>query len=167
MELTFGGIVVDFIVRPTRTGSQFGIMKIEDYSGQYELRLFGQNYINFRQYGEVGMPIIVRGAYQKNKYNERVDLNIFSIDLLENVKGKMIHSITIDFYENEVKSSTSELLGSFLTESTENRSDIFFNIKDEVYNRSIKLKSRFKMPVTKNLVNFLTDQEIMFNINKD
>lgn len=167
MELTFGGIVVDFIVRPTRTGSQFGIMKIEDYSGQYELRLFGQNYINFRQYGEVGMPIIVRGAYQKNKYNDRVDLNIFSIDLLENVKGKMIHSITIDFYENEVKSSTSELLGSFLTESTENRSDIFFNIKDEVYNRSIKLKSRFKMPVTKNLVNFLTDQEIMFNINKD
>lgn len=167
MELTFGGIVVDFIVRPTRTGSQFGIMKIEDYSGQYELRLFGQNYINFRQYGEVGMPIIVRGAYQKNKYNERVDLNIFSIDLLENVKGKMIHSITIDFYENEVKSSTSELLSSFLTESTENRSDIFFNIKDEVYNRSIKLKSRFKMPVTKNLVNFLTDQEIMFNINKD
>lgn len=167
VELTFGGIVTDFIVRPTKNGSKFGILKIEDYSGSTEVRLFGQNYITYAHYGEVGMPIMVKGIYQKSKYNDRIDLNITGIELLESLKGKMIHSITLTMYDTEVDIATSNLIKAFLTESTENRGDLFFCLIDEKLNRNVKLKSRFKMPISRDLVNFLTEQEIKFRINQD
>ncbi|MEG1916727.1 MAG: DNA polymerase III subunit alpha [Muribaculaceae bacterium] len=167
MELTFGGIVTTYTVRPTKTGSKFGIIKIEDYSGSTDIRLFGQNYVNYANYGEIGLPILVHGTYQKNKYNDRIDLNINKIELLDNVKGKLIHSITINLYDTEVSATIHTLLKDFMTDSTENRGELFFCLKDEEMKRSVKLKSRFKMPISRNLVNFLTEQEISFEINKD
>ena len=48
-ELSFGGMVVSFEAKPTKSGGQFGIMKIEDYNGSTELRFFGQDFIIARR----------------------------------------------------------------------------------------------------------------------
>ncbi len=166
-ELTFGGIVTDFTVRPTKTGSKFAIMKIEDYSGSSEIRLFGQNYVNYAHYGDVGMPIMVYAKYQKRKYNDSVDLNITNIELLDSMTGKLIHSITLSMNDTEVTATTIDILRGFVVDGTENRGDLYFNIRDTVLNKSIKLKSRYKIPITKKLVDFLIDQDMSFNINQD
>ncbi|MDD2960799.1 MAG: DNA polymerase III subunit alpha [Muribaculaceae bacterium] len=164
-ELTFGGIVTDFVVRPTKTGSKFAVMKIEDYSGTSELRLFGQNYIDYAKFGEKGTPIFVKAKYQKNKYKDRVDLQIMSIDLLDAVKGKLIDSILIDLLQSNINLADIDLLKSFLTSGTTNRGTLMFNLKDETLNKSVKLKSRFQIPITRELINFLNEQEITFHIN--
>lgn len=164
-ELTFGGIVTEFTVRPTKTGSRFGIMKLEDYSGTNEIRLFGQNYINFAQYGNVGTPIFVKAKYQERKYSNSIDLNIQSIDLLDNIKGKMVDNIMIELFDSEVEPMTINILKGFMTESTENRGDLIFNIHDKSLNKNVKLKSSYKMPINRNLINFLTEQDINFKVN--
>ena len=58
-EYTIGGLVVEAKSLTSRTGSQFGIIKIEDYTGSAEIRLFGQDYINYNKYGIKGNAIIV------------------------------------------------------------------------------------------------------------
>lgn len=166
-ELTFGGLVVDFVERPTKTGSQFGILKIEDYSGSYEIRLFKDKLISYRNYGVVGTPIIAKGMYQKRKYNDTVDFNLTSVDLLEKVKGTIIHSITIDLSSKTLSATQADLIKSYMTTSTENRSDLYFNVMDESSNKSVLLHSRYKMPITRNLLDFLKSQDIKFSINKD
>lgn len=66
-EYTIGGLVVEAKSLTSRTGSQFGIIKIEDYTGSAEIRLFGQDYINYNKYGIKGNAIIVTYTYKKRK----------------------------------------------------------------------------------------------------
>ena len=164
-ELTFGGLVVGYETKITKNGKQFGIMKVEDYSGSYELRLFGNNYLEFDKYGKIGTPIIIKGMYQKRKFNDNVDLNIISMDLLENNKGKMIHSICIDMNIEDVSNRASDMLKGYLTKSSENRANLYFRINDLNNKRNVTLLSKFKMPVTKQLVEYLREQELAFSVN--
>ena len=166
-ELIFGGLVVDYVERPTKTGSQFGIMKIEDFSGSYEIRLFKDKLVSYRNYGIVGTPIIVKGMYQKRKYNDTVDFNLTGMDLLEKVKGSIINSITIDLSSKTLSAAQADLIKSFLTSSTENRGDLYFNVTDETSNKSVLLRSRYKMPITRDLLELLSSQDIKFAINKN
>lgn len=166
-EFTFGGLVVDYNERPTKTGSNFGIMKIEDFTGSYEIRLFKDKLLTYRNYGVAGTPIIVKGVYQKRKFNDTIDFNILGMDLLEKVKGTMINSITINMHSEQLNESSVHPISSFMTSSTQNRSDLFFNIHDESSNKSVLLHSRNKIPVTKEFIEYLKDQEFEFEINKN
>ena len=167
-EYTFGGLVTEFVERTSsRTGSLFGVMKIEDYSGSYEIRLFGDKLIAYRNYGVPGTAIIARGAFQKRKYNEQIDFNLISVDLLENMKGKMIHSITLNLPAKQLSEVVARPLKAFATSSTLNRSDLFFNLTDDVSAKSILLQSRHKYPISQELIDYLKEQEINFDINKN
>ena len=56
-ELTMGGLVVDFQTRMGKKGNQYGILKIEDYSGSFEFMLFGDNFVNYQKYGVPGFIV--------------------------------------------------------------------------------------------------------------
>ena len=43
------------------------MMKIEDYSGVGTLTLFGQDFLKYAMFGNVGTPIYVCARYQQNK----------------------------------------------------------------------------------------------------
>ena len=164
-ELTFGGLVVGYETKISRKGSQFGIMKIEDYSGSYEIRLFGKNFIEYDKYGKPGTPILVRGMYQKRKFNDSVDLNILSMDLLEDYKGKMIHSICIEINVDDLNDRISELLKDYLGKSTENRANLYYKLVDVDKKHSVTLLSKYKMPVTKQLIECLKENGLEFEVN--
>ena len=164
-ELTFGGLVVGYETKISRKGSQFGIMKIEDYSGSYEIRLFGKNFIEYDKYGKPGTPILVRGMYQKRKFNDSVDLNILSMDLLEDYKGKMIHSICIEINVDDLNDRISELLKDYLGKSTENRANLYYKLVDVDRKHSVTLLSKYKMPVTKQLIECLKENGFEFEVN--
>lgn len=166
-EFTFGGLVVDFIERPTKTGSQFGVMKIEDFSGSYEIRLFKDKLMTYRKYGIVGTPIIAKGMYQKRKYNDTIDFNLTGMDLLDNVKGTLLNSITINIPASRLSEAEVHPLKSFFTSSTENRGDLFFNIEDDSSDKSVLLHSRNKVPIKREFIDFLKEQELEFEINKN
>ena len=164
-ELTFGGLVMAFDTKTSKSGAQFGIMKMEDFSGSYELMLFGKNYINFKQFGEVGTPILVRGTYTRSKYKDRIDFNIASIDLLADNKGRMVRDITITLPVETVTPSSIELLQSFVSKSAENPAKLYFNLVDTATGFHAKLISKLKLPVTRKLVDFLNEQELRFEVN--
>lgn len=164
-EFTFGGLVVAYETKISKKGTQFGIMKIEDFSGSYEIRLFGKNFIEFDKFGKIGTTILVKAAYQKRKFNDNIDLNIISMDLLDDFKGKMIHSICIGMNVDEVNDRVSDLLKDHLGKSTDNRANLYFKLTDVDKKHNVTLMSKYKMPVTKRLIDYLTENGLSFEIN--
>ncbi|MBR1726823.1 MAG: DNA polymerase III subunit alpha, partial [Muribaculaceae bacterium] len=100
-ELTLAGLVVGFTARMGKKGGQFGILKVEDYSGSFEFMLFGQSFIDFNKYGIIGTPIMLRGAYQQRFNGGDVRFNVQSISLLEDMKGQVVHNILIIINDDE------------------------------------------------------------------
>ncbi len=162
-ELSFGGIVTDFVERPSKRGGNYGRLKLEDYTDSYEIFLFDKNYINFRNYGKEGTPIVVRGAFSKGRYNDRVNFNIRTIELLSSIKGNMVHKICVHVDPNQIKQVY--LLKDQLTASTENRCELTFKVTDPASQHLVELRSRYKMPVTKKLVDLLDDMGMKYEIN--
>ncbi|MCH5216232.1 MAG: DNA polymerase III subunit alpha [Muribaculaceae bacterium] len=166
-ELTFGGLVIEFKEGvSSKNNNKYGRMKIEDTTGSYEIMLFGNDYINFRNYGVVGTPIFVRAKFSANKWNQsKVDLRIQQMDLLENVKGKLIHNILIDLPLNAINEFLPDIFANSLKNGTENRGDLFFRITDIKNKHNVKLKSEYQIPINRQLTEILNDMEIKFAIN--
>lgn len=160
MPLKFGGVIVDYIVRTGRTGSQFGKITLEDKTGTHEIMLFGKDFVEYNKYGIKGEFILVNASYQKDKYGKAGDaprLRISSIEMLHSVKGKMIHNIEIDVNPSDVTTELSRRLASYQTISTENQSELVFNLVGDENNRNVKLVAKERMPVTKELIAFLDE----------
>lgn len=165
VELTFGGMVVDFTSRPARNGGQFGILKIEDYTGSAEFMLFEQNYINFHNYGVPGTPILIKGRYEKRFPSSPVRFNILSMTLLNDVKGKLIHSITIDLPSDKITQHVKELIEEEIKREPEANGELTFRIFDPSINRSLHLRSNRRIPISRKLVDTLAEEDINFSIN--
>lgn len=117
-------------------------------------------------FGNVGTPIYVCARYQQNKYKpDRVDLNISNMQMLEEVKGKLVHNLEISVTLSKVNSGFTNLLEQSLTESTENRGDLIIRLIDPEKRRDVKLKSEYRIPITRNLIDMLTELEYTFKVN--
>ena len=165
-ELVFGGIVVDYVQRPSKTGNLYGRLTIEDYSGTYEVMLFGDSFVNFSKYGIIGNSLIVRGTFaERSKYNQNVEFRLKSIDLLENEKGKMVHNIVVTLNEDQLRQAG--MIKDFINDTVkENVCELYFNIHDEEHNQHILMKSKFNVPLTKEFITFLEDSEMSYEVNR-
>lgn len=170
-ELTFGGLVVSFESKMSKKGTYFGIMKIEDFTGSYELMLFGKDYYNYKSYGEThGTPILVRGMFQKSKYDaERINFRISSISLLEDIKASLIKSITICVpdYASDIISLIEEIKGFTSKKGSGKGSPATLNFKllDNSNHRSVLLNAQPKINITKHLLNLLNNLGYDYMIN--
>lgn len=166
-ELTFGGMVASYDARPTKSGGQFGILKLEDYSASTELKFFGQDFINFRNYGIPGIFILVSGRYQKRfKNEEQLKFCITNIKLLQEIKGQLVHSITLDLNKEDITSEFHEFLSEHIKSSTEDRGELYIRIFDPTINRSVKMASGTKIPLNKKLIDRLDEMNIEYHINQ-
>ena len=164
-EVTMGGMVIGLEERVSRKGGKFGILKVEDYSGSAEFRLFGQTFINFHNYGVPGTPILIRGKYERRFRDGDVFFNILQISLLSESKNDVANKITINLCRNDLNGPICELLHQHLGSSDENCGALAFNIYDPEINRSIMLTSRHKIPINRALVEMLQSEDIQFKIN--
>ncbi len=161
-ELTMGGLVVDFQTRMGKKGNQFGILKIEDYSGSFEFMLFGNKFVDYQKFGVSGLAIVVRGAYEKG-YGDNIRFNVKSIDLLENLKGKMLKNLVININDDDLNSV--DFLKQYLGAQGDNRCDLYFRMKDQLSGNYVMLRSRKPIAVDKRLLESLREAGIKFKVN--
>ena len=161
-ELTMGGIVVDFQTRMGKKGGQFGILKIEDYSGSFEFMLFGNKFVDYQKYGVPGYAIVVHGAFEKG-YGDKVRFNVRSIDLLENLKGKMVKNLVIYLKDSDL--NNVDFLKQHLGAQGDNRCELYFRMTDHASGNYVMLRSKELIAVDKRLLESLSEANIKFKIN--
>ena len=161
-ELTMGGLVVDFQTRMGKKGGQFGILKIEDYSGSFEFMLFGNKFVDYQKFGVPGLAIVVRGAYEKG-YGDNVRFNVKTIELLENLKGKMLKNLVISLKDDDL--SNVDFLKPHLGAQGDNRCELYFRMKDQISGNYVMLRSRKPIAVDKRLMESLREAGVKYKVN--
>ena len=161
-EITMGGIVVDFQTRMGKKGGQFGILKIEDYTGSFDFMLFGNKFVDYQKYGVPGLAIVVRGAYEKG-YGDKVRFNMRSIDLLENLKGKMVKNLVISLKDEDL--ANVAFLKERVGAEGDNRCELYFRMKDQTSGNYVMLRSKKLIAVDKRLMEALQEARIKFKVN--
>lgn len=161
-ELTMGGLVVDFQTRMGKKGGQYGILKIEDYSGSFEFMLFGNKFVDYQKFGIPGFAIVVRGAYEKG-YGDNIRFNVKTIDLLDNLKGKMVSNLVITLRDEDL--SRVEFLKDYLGAKGDNQCELYFRMKDQVSGNYVVLRSKRAIAVDKRLMDALRESELQFQVN--
>ncbi len=164
-DITLGGMVVDFQQRQGKKG-MFGILKIEDYTGSVEFMMFGQTFIDFRNFGIPGTPILITGQYQRRFADSDLRFNIKNIKLLDEVKGSLVHSITIELDTPRLTRQLKDILEEEMTSGGGREGgELAFRLFDPGINRSLKLHSSRRVPITRRLIDALNDENYSFSIN--
>ncbi|PSJ71580.1 DNA polymerase III subunit alpha [Sphingobacteriales bacterium UPWRP_1] len=94
-ELAIGCMVTEADHRTTKNGRSFGRFLLEDFSGSFELTLFGDDYINFKNYFEKGRFLFIRGRFQPNWNRTSEELKVQQVKLLSTVLEDLSKKITL------------------------------------------------------------------------
>jgi DNA polymerase-3 subunit alpha len=161
-EYILGGVVTEFVERPSKRGNNFGILKIEDKTGSCDFRLFDNVFATYRNYCIPGTAVAVRCAFVKSRYNDKVNLQVSSIAFLKDLKGKMVKAIRIAI--NESQFDKLPLIKDQLKASGENKCDLVFHIHDLETNRYVDMQSSCKIPLTREFIEQLDELDFKYSI---
>ena len=169
-ELTFGGIVTSVSQRWTKNNKPFGIVTIEDFEGQGELALFGEEWTKWQSMLQEEYHIYITAqCVQRFRNNpDAYDMVIKKIEFLSDVKEKSIEKFTV--YMDSTMFNDAQLtdLETTLKNSTGNV-PLYINIHDAKNNTNIQLYSRnITVDVNKKLLTSLdemAEQGVRYGIN--
>ncbi len=137
-QYRLAGLVTDAQHRLTKTGKNFGIMHIEDFSGKCDFALFGEDYVRYNNYLEKGTIILLEGAMKQRFNSDSYEFKITKLHLLETVKPSLTKEVRIemtpaaideafiDFVENNVKTHPG-------------KTTLKFHVKDPIDNLKFSL----------------------------
>lgn len=95
-SIQLAGLVTRAVHKIGKNGNGWGIFEISDYSGNLEMRLFGEEYQKFRHLLMENMAIYIKGRFQRNWRNDaEVEFKPTEIMLLESVGQKLTETITL------------------------------------------------------------------------
>ena len=158
-ELTFGGIVTSVSQRWTKTNKPFGIVTIEDFEGQGELALFGEEWTKWQSMLQEEYHVYITAqCVQRFRNNpDAYDMVIKKIEFLSDVKEKSIEKFTV--YMEATMFNDAQLTDLKTTlKSSDGKVPLYINIHDAKNNTNIQLYSRnITVDVNKKLLTSLDE----------
>lgn len=145
-EFSFGGMVSMVNHRISKTGNPFGNFTVEDYSGTHEFILFGKDYVDNRRHLEVGYFVHFKGKVQERwNQSDQVEFRITNMQLLSEMREKMLKTITLNVPLSEISDTFIEKLSSIISENTKKKDGTCYlkiNVMDAEEGIQLTLPSR-------------------------
>ena len=165
-DLIIGGIVTGVREGFTKTGKPYGIAKMEDYSGSAEFAFFGNEWVEKKNFFNVGMFLYMKGKCQPKQWKQdEYEVKINLIELLPEVKDKIIEKLTVSMPLSEVNDEFIEEFSS-LIQAHPGNVELHFRLVDEE-GQHVNLASRKqKISVRKDIIAYLKSQTALsYKIN--
>ena len=166
-EITMGGIVTSVRRGISKNGNPYGIAKIEDYSGFAEIPFFGNDWVTYQGYLGEGTFLYIKARCQPKQWHpEELDVKITSMELLPDVKEKLIEKITVFIPLSALNSALITELAT-LTKERPGNTELYFKISDPEGNMAVDFIARpVKLSIGKELISFFNERpELEFRIN--
>ncbi|MEG1403613.1 DNA polymerase III subunit alpha [Bacteroides sp.] len=166
-EITMGGIVTAVRRGISKNGNPYGIVKIEDYSGFTELPFFGNDWVTYQGYLGEGTFLYMKARCQAKQWRQdELEIKITSMELLPDVKEKLVEKMTIMIPLSAIDSTLVNELSTLVKERTGN-TELYFKINDPDEKMYVDFIARpIKLSVGKELISFLNQHpELEFRIN--
>ncbi len=90
------GLVVDAQTRFTKTGKNFGVLAVEDYSGKSEFMLWSEDFVKYNKYLEKGLIILIDGTFKPRYNSDQYEFRLNRIHLLDTVKPLLTKQVVVD-----------------------------------------------------------------------
>lgn len=170
-DISIAGIVTAVRNGQTKTGKPFGIMTIEDFSGNLEMFVMGKTYLENAHFFREGEFLHIRGRVELNwrKEKERKDnpnmeltnddwdVTALSFKLLTDLRDTMTKGISLDIDVLSINASFIEELTAILSGNSGNLT-VNVNVVDSTKNIKVDMISRrFKVEPTNELLDSLSN----------
>ncbi|MDE7115447.1 MAG: DNA polymerase III subunit alpha, partial [Muribaculaceae bacterium] len=163
-KITMGGLVTKVTLKTSRKGNEFTIVELEDFTGKTEIALFGMNHNQHKDKFRSGEPTFLNINIVPGRFNpERTDMQIEEVSSLESKKGNIANGVLVYMnfkYDNREFFTALEQIPD-----NDRKGDLYFDIFDPESRQSIRVHSRKKMPITRDLMDTLRDFGMRFKIS--
>ena len=133
------GLVVDAQHRLTKTGKNYGVLFIEDFTGKTDFFLWQEDYVKYLNYLEKGMIIMVEGAFREKRYKQgEFEFSFSKLHLLETVKSSLTKQLVIDIGPEFIDDEFISFIDSNMKQHP-GKSSIKFNIYDKKKDQKVSL----------------------------
>ncbi len=167
MDLTLGGMVTAVRKGISKTGKPYGIVTMEDFSGAFELALFGQDWPTWGAYMDVGNTLYIKARCQPRQWDpSRLDFRIGQIDFLADVKDSLVEKITISVPLDALEDDTILSLNDIVKECPGN-TELYFRILDPLGQMHLTMQAKAtKVSVKKDLISYIESKpNLTYKIN--
>jgi DNA polymerase III subunit alpha len=127
------GLVTDGQHRLTKTGKNFGIITIEDFSGKAEFFLWSEDYVRYNNYLDKGMIVLIEGAFKPRYNSDQYEFRLSKIHLLDTVKKTLTKQVVIEVEPQFVNADFVNFIEGNV-KSNPGPTSIKFNIVDSRHN---------------------------------
>lgn len=164
-EITFGGLVTSFQTRTTKKGAPFGVIRIEDFSGFTELRIFSQDFQKWSGAFQEGTFVRILARVEEQRFRPgNFDIKIGNVEYLPDIRGKIANTVEIDLYDNydSLRTLTPVLQEKGDRESRDGKLIVNFHVVST--GQTIKMRATKNIDVNRNLINGLKELDIPFKV---
>ncbi|MAQ47799.1 MAG: DNA polymerase III subunit alpha [Flavobacteriales bacterium] len=159
-NFSFSGYVQSHIERISKNDQPYGILTLEDYSGTREFRLFGENYIKFRNYFINQSLLFFSASIIKQKWGTGgLRVKIDNVLLLSDVSKKLINEI---IFNVSIHLINPEFINSLIAVISKYPGK--HNLKFKIFEKDVSLSLLSKKYRVNICTSFIQD---MSNFSKD
>lgn len=152
-DVSMAGIVSRASERMTKTGKPFGLFAVDDYTGNVDMAMFGEEYLKVKHFLVPGTFVFLKGKVEE-RYNQPGlwEFRPTNIELLSEVRQKLCKGLALDidmeFLDNHLVETISEVISLNPGDLT-----LRINILDKEENLKVDMLSRrFKVGATNELM---------------
>ncbi len=144
-EVTFGGLVTDIREGISKSEKPYKIFTIEDFLGSGEVALFGKEYESYSRMVVKNEKLYIRGKIAESRFPDKdgkrpFKLQIEGINMLSNIRERLIKKLSIDMDLKMVNETTVEMLRKAF--STKGSVNLSFMLIDAENGLTLNLMSR-------------------------
>ena len=149
----------------TKKGKPWGKVKLEDYKGDFELALFGDDYINNQQFLNPNYFLFVTGKVVMSRYRNEPEFKISKISLLSDLREKIAKEINLSVEVGQISDEFLDELDNLINEN-EGNCRVVVNIlhKEEKLSAKGLLRGK-KVFITDPLIETLDKMDIKYVLN--
>jgi DNA polymerase-3 subunit alpha len=134
------GLVIEAQHRLTKTGKNFGVLHIEDFSGKSEFMLWSEDYVKYTNYLEKGMIVMIEGGFRQRYNTDQYEFKITRLHLLETLKSTMTKQVVIDIAPQFIDKNFVDFIDSNI-KAHPGKSKILFQINDREKNLKVTMST--------------------------
>jgi DNA polymerase III subunit alpha len=126
----------------TKTGKLYMRTTIIDYNDQIELFLFGNDYVTFNKYFDIGQTLLITGGYHKRTWGntDETEYKISKVMLMEDAKTSFSKRLDIHLPANKVNEKFIIDLQKFIKNNPGN-TELGFTIYNESGDETMKFRA--------------------------
>jgi len=170
-ELSVGGIVNEVQHLESRNGKGWARFVVEDFTDQYEFRIFGEDYLKYRHFLVVNQFIRIKLTVRQGWTNAETGkvgaprMHYLNFEMLQNTIENNAKKITLQLDIKELNEEKINLLQQHL-KSFKGDKPLFFNVYDSEKKVKLMLNSKKqKVKITPDLLQNLESQQWFYKLN--